>query len=319
MTTPPRLIRRLPADPQAERASLVAALRAPHASIAPKYFYDPAGCALFAAICELPEYYPTRTEQSIFATHRGDIARVIGARKQLVDLGAGDGAKAAAWFDALRPSRYVAVDIAGEEIETALGGLATRYPEVEMLGIVADFTQGLAIDDLLGESPATFFYPGSSIGNFKPNDAAVFIADVAALSRKRPGSGLLIGVDTIKDAARLTAAYDDAQGITAAFNRNVLRNVNRVAGTDFDAEAFIHRARYDTTQNRIEMYLESSRAQVVMIDGSARSFSQGERIHTENSYKYAPADFSALLSGAGFTAVDLWQDPARDFAVYYAR
>lgn len=319
MTAPPRLIRRLRADPQAERASLIAALRAPHASIAPKYFYDPAGCALFGAICDLPEYYPTRTEHAIFATHRSDIARVIGTGKQLVDLGAGDCAKAAAWFDALRPSRYIAVDIAGDEIETAIAGLASRHPDVEMLGVVADFTQGLAIDDVLGESPAIFFYPGSSIGNFAPRDAAAFIATIAGLCRKRPGSGILIGVDTVKDAARLTAAYDDSQGITAAFNRNVLRNVNRIAGTDFDPDAFIHRARYDALENRIEMYLEAADAQVVMIDGQARRFAKGERIHTENSYKYSPANFSALLADAGFATVDLWQDTARDFAVYYAR
>lgn len=317
-TRPPRILHRLRVDDRAERAALVASLRAPRAAIAPKYFYDPAGCALFAAICELPEYYPTRTERAIFDAHRADIAAVIGQRTQLVDLGAGDCRKAASWFVALRPSRYLAIDIAADEIGEALATLAPAHPDIELTGIVADFTQGLDIEADLGSGAVTFFYPGSSIGNFSHARAGTFIESIARHCTTRPGSGLLIGVDMKKDIDRLVAAYDDAQGVTAAFNRNVLNHVNRIAGADFDPQAFLHRACYDPIEGRVEMHLEAAHAQIVTIDGLPRAFAGGERIHTEDSYKYTADEFGDMLRGAGFSGVKLWQDPARDFGVFYA-
>ena len=312
-----RVVDRLGIDRAAERRALVEGLRGTPARIAPKYFYDALGAALYAAICELPEYYLTRTEGAIFGEHRSEIVAAIGPGTQWVDLGAGDGAKAAMWLASIQPSRYVAVDIAAHSVRATLGRLAVDFPALDMLGVVTDFTHGLDLGRELGRGPATFFYPGSSIGNFAPTEASAFLADI----RRHCGSGdggLLIGVDTPKDAARLEAAYDDRLGVTGVFNRNILLHVNRVLGCDFDPAAFAHVALYDAVQSRIEMHLAAIRDCTVSIDGGARHFRSGERIHTENSYKYAPAQFTAMLQSAGFESVRLWQDAAGDFAVYYA-
>lgn len=316
----PRLVDRLRIDPARERAALVEGLCAAHAHVSPKYFYDAVGCALFAAICELPEYYPTRTERAIFAANRDAIARAVGRATTLVDLGAGDGRKAAAWFGPLATRRYLAVDIARDALAATLANLRDEHPAITASGIVADFTQGLDLDADLGEAePVTFFYPGSSIGNFEPAAAQRFIAGIARHCATREGSGLLIGVDTRKDAARLVAAYDDAVGVTAAFNRNVLAHVNRVAPADFAPASFAHRAEWDAAAGRVSMHLEAIARQVVHIDGRARAFAAGERIHTEDSFKYAPEAFAGLLRSAGFASVERWQDDAGDFAVFFAR
>jgi len=315
-----RLIRRLQRDPDSERRALIAGLRATPAAIPPKYFYDPLGCALYGAICALPEYYPTRTERAIFAAHRDEIAAAVGRGRQFVDLGAGDCGKAESWLPFVAPTRYVAVDIAEEAIGRALARLAVEFPEIEMVGVVTDFTAGLDLRAELAAAPATFFYPGSSIGNFTPAEARVFLGTIhahCAAGADAPG-GLLIGVDTKKDPARLDAAYDDALGVTAAFNRNVLNHVNRVLGSDFDPAAFAHRGFYAEAAGRIEMHLEAMAPQTVRIDGVPRAFAAGERIHTENSYKYTPSEFAALLGEAGFRGVRCWQDDAGDFAVFYA-
>jgi dimethylhistidine N-methyltransferase len=313
-----RFVDRLMRDAPAERRALVAGLSASRPSIAPKYFYDAVGCALFAAICELPEYYPTRTERAIFAENRDDIVGAIGPGRQFVDLGAGDCCKAQTWLPYLSPARYVAVDIAGDALAQALARMAPEFPALELTGIVADFTQRLDLRRDLGDAPALFFYPGSSIGNFTPDAARRFLADLHRHCLAAPGSGLLIGVDTKKDPRRLERAYDDAVGVTAAFNRNVLRHVNRILGSDFDPAAYAHVALYDEAQGRIEMHLEARTAQTVRIDGATRTFAAGERIHTEDSYKYAPAEFGAILHEAGFARVRCWQDRAGDFAVCYA-
>ncbi len=305
-------------DPAAEREALVAGLRATPAAIPPKYFYDAVGCALFGAICELPEYYPTRTERAIFDAHRAAIAEAAGRGGQFVDLGAGDCAKALAWLPFIAPARYVAVDFAGDAIRRALAQMAPEFPDIAMTGIVADFTRGLDLAGELAAGPVTFFYPGSSIGNFAPAEALAFLRDVRRHCIGRERSGLLIGVDTKKDKARLDAAYDDPAGVTAAFNRNVLRNVNRLLDCDFRPAAFAHRAYYDAGAGRVEMHLEATAAQTVRLPDGPRAFAAGERIHTENSWKYAPEEFAALLTDAGFRRVRCWQDDARDFAVFYA-
>jgi dimethylhistidine N-methyltransferase len=314
---PPLIRDRSSVDAEDEHRALVAGLRATPASIAPKYFYDARGCDLFAAICRLPEYYPTRTEASIFATQRAALRAIVGTRKECIDLGAGDCSKAPLWFDLFTPSRYVAVDIARDALARALPALAARHPGVEMLGVVADFTHGLDLARDLSGGPVTFVYPGSSIGNFAPHDALRLLRAI----RRHCGddaSGLLIGVDTKKDVARLTAAYDDAQGVTAAFNRNVLLHVNRILGTRFDPSAFAHVAFYASEASRIEMHLEARSEQSVVIDGIERTYACGERILTEHSYKSAPGEFEALLGMAGFRRVTRFQDAAGDFAVYYA-
>jgi len=315
-----RLINRMigPLRPQArlDSAALIDGLLAPSAAIPPKYFYDALGCALFDAICELPEYYLTRTERGIYAAHRETIAAVVGQDRQFIDLGAGNCAKGESWIAALQPRRFIAVDIAAAAIEPALARLAHSHPEVEFTGVVTDFSRTLDIGAELDHGAATFFYPGSSIGNFAPDDALGLLSQIRDLCFRR--GGLLIGVDVPKDGARLAAAYDDALGVTAAFNRNVLNHVNALLGSDFDPAAFAHVAFYNVAASRVEMHLEASRAQRVAIAGRERVFAAGERIHTENSYKYAPPEFAALLRRAGFADIAVWQDEAGDFAVYYA-
>jgi dimethylhistidine N-methyltransferase len=312
-----RLIQRLRLDPTAERHALIAGLLAASAAISPKYLYDALGCSLFEAICELPEYYPTRTERAIFNAYHDDIVRAIGTRRQFVDLGAGDCAKAALLLPAIDARRYIAVDIAAPALAPALARLVPAFPEVEMIGVVTDFSGQLDLGGVLDSGPATFFFPGSSIGNFTPDDALSLLGQIRRLCAR--GGGLLIGVDTKKDASRLHAAYNDALGVTAAFNRNVLSHVNAVIDADFDAAAFTHVAFYNAAEARIEMHLEARSRQHVRIAGQLRDFSEGERIHTEYSHKYAPEEFAALLRRAGFEEQKLWQDPAGDFAVFHAQ
>ena len=303
-------------DSAGERRTLVSGLLAAPASIPPKYFYDARGCALFAEICRLPEYYPTRTEAAIFERHRDEIIAAIGTNTEFVDLGAGDCAKAEQWFPFVTPWRYVAVDIAPDALAPSLARLAGRYPEIEVHGVLTDFAHGLDLSDELSGGPATFFYPGSSIGNFTPIEAARFLHAVKRHCREA-GSGLLIGVDTKKDPRRLRAAYDDDAGVTAAFDRNILAHVNRLIGTEFVPAQFAHVAFYSERDARVEMHLEARTPQTVVIDGTPRTYASGERIHTENSYKYAPDEFVAMLERAGFASVRHWQDGAGDFAVYY--
>lgn len=311
------IIDRLQLDSVAERNALIAGLFGRPAAIPPKYFYDELGCALFCAICELPEYYPTRTEVAIFRDYRQAIAQAAGTHKQLVDLGAGDCCKAASWLPYFQPRRYLAVDIARAPINKALSGLAPEFPEIEMVGIVTDFARALDLRGDLQDLPTIFFYPGSSIGNFSPDEALAFLVQIRSHCAT-PGSGLLIGVDAKKDKRRLEAAYDDAVGVTAAFNRNVLAHVNRLLGSDFRPEAYAHRGLYNEAAGRIEMHLEALSNQEVTIEGRIRQFGAGERIHTENSYKYAPAEFEGLLRRAGFEHIRLWQDEAQHFNVFYA-
>jgi dimethylhistidine N-methyltransferase len=306
--------------PQAadERAQVVAALLAQPASISPKYFYDELGCALYGAICRLPEYYPTRTEIELFREHRAEIAATIGSGRQFVDLGAGDCCKAEGWLPYVAPARYVAVDIAGDEIARAIDRISPDFPEVEMVGVVTDFSRGLDLDSVLDARPVTFFYPGSSIGNFTPGEAVAFMATIQRHCAARPGSGLLIGVDAKKERRLLDAAYDDSLGVTAAFNRNALLHLNRRFGFDFALDGYAHRGFYNADAGRIEMHLEALRDMAVDLGGRQRRFAAGERIHTENSYKYAEDEFAALLREAGFANVRAWTNAARGFFSFYA-
>ena len=300
-------------------AELAAALVASPARIAPKYFYDALGARLFDAITELPEYYPTRTEAAIVDARRDEIAAAVhgavGRGATLVDLGAGDCAKAAALFGALEPSRYVAVDIATAQLRAALARLQPAHPAIEMVGVGLDFSRRLALPDGLVERAALVFYPGSSIGNFAPADALRLLRDARAAAR---GGALLIGVDLVKPAGVLEAAYDDALGVTAAFNLNVLRHVNRVLGADFDTRDWRHVARFDADASRVEMHLEALRTLDVHWRGGRRRFEAGERIHTEDSYKWTPAGFAALLRDAGWRHVQPWCDERGWFALMLA-
>ena len=313
-----RIVDRAPGADAGERERVVASLLASSAVISPKYFYDDLGCALYGAICQLPEYYPTRTEIALFREHRQEIAEAVGSERQFVDLGAGDCCKGQAWLPFLSPVRYIAVDIAAGELERSLARMAPDFPEVEMVGVVADFTLGLPLDGILDARSATFFYPGSSIGNFSPADAIVFLRRIREHCGSRPGSGLLIGVDGKKDKARLDAAYDDALGVTAAFNRNALLHLNRKFGFDFRLEGFEHRGFYNEGAARIEMHLEAIEEQIVTLGSAQRRFARGERIHTENSYKYAASEFESLLREAGFASVRHWSSPDQGYFVFYA-
>ena len=316
-SAPYRILERR-APESGERDAVVADLMAEPARIAPKYFYDELGCALYGAICRLPEYYPTRTEIELFRDQRSDIAQAIGSGRQFVDLGAGDCCKAEGWLPFVSPSRYIAVDIAGPEIARALDRMAPDFPGTEMLGVVTDFSRGLDLEGVLDARPVTVFYPGSSIGNFMPRDAVALLASVRRHFPSRPGSGLLIGVDAKKDRSRLDAAYDDALGVTAAFNRNALVHLNRRFGFDFALDGFVHRGFYNPAEGRIEMHLESTRDQVVSLGSAKRRFAAGERIHTENSYKYTREEFEALLAEAGYSQVRAWGAPGGDYFVFFA-
>ena len=313
----PRFIQRHVADAAGERALIEAALLRQPAQAAPKYFYDRLGSHLFEAITELPEYYPTRTEAAIFAEHGAAMARCIGIGSTLVDLGAGNCAKASRLFPLLEPRRYVAVDISVDFLHDALRRVQREYPALDVLGLGLDFSSTLDLPAELRADRTVFFYPGSSIGNFTPAEALAFLKRVRV---QAAGGGLLIGVDLVKPAPILEAAYDDALGVTAAFNLNILRQLNRLIGSDFDPAQWRHVGLYNAIESRVEMHLEARDDLVVRWQtAQRRPFRRGERIHTENSCKYSVDGFAQLLEAAGFQAPRHWCDERGWFAVFWAR
>ena len=292
---------------------LVAGLRARPRAVSPKYFYDAEGSRLFDLICELPEYYPTRTELALLAEHAGEMAALIGSGAEIVEFGAGASRKVRLLLDALvSPRRYVPVDISGEHLEEAAQALRADYAALEVRPLVADFTQGLQLPPAAGRRVG--FFPGSSIGNFDPVEAERLLQRMAGWL---DGGGLLIGVDLVKDPARLHAAYNDAQGVTAAFNLNLLARANRELGADFDLAGFAHYAHYNPDAQRIEMHLLSRRAQRVTLCGEVLDFAEGAALHTENSYKHTVDGFHALARRAGFRPGAVWVDAARDFSLHW--
>lgn len=298
------------------RAELAASLLAEPASIPPKYFYDALGSRLFEAICELPEYPLTRTERAVFDTFAPEIAARVGRGCVLIDLGAGNCEKAERLFGWLAPLQYVAVDIAADFLRESLDLVAGRQPELAIIGVAQDFTAKLELPRPVRSGKRLFFYPGSSIGNFAPDAALDFLARVRAASG---GDGhLLLGVDLVKDKRLLDLAYDDPLGVTAAFNLNVLRNVNSLLKSDFEVADWRHVAFFDPQTSRIEMHVEARRSVVVSWSGATRSFVSGDRIHTENSYKYTPQRVQSLLERAGYDDVRLYLDDASGFAVALA-
>ena len=302
----------------AETAAVIAGLTSETPSVSPKYLYGPLGSRLFDAITELPEYYPTRTERDLLKACRDSVARETGPAPTLIDLGAGNCEKARSLFHALKPSQYVAVDISVDFLRQSLSHLHRDFPAMEMLGIGVDFSAGLRLPDAVRRGNRLFFYPGSSIGNFTPEQALVFLADVRAQCAGAYGGGLLIGVDLVKPAALLQAAYDDALGVTAAFNLNLLNNLNALIGSDFTVGDWRHRALFNSQASRMEMHLEARRDVEVRWPGGARRFRRGQRIHTENSYKYALPDFKSLLTQAGFGRIQAWTDANNWFALCHA-
>ncbi|MBT9612944.1 MAG: L-histidine N(alpha)-methyltransferase [Burkholderiales bacterium] len=291
-------------------------LLASDAWIAPKFFYDLLGSRLFAAITALPEYYPPRVEAEILTTYRKEIAQALGTRATLIDLGAGNCEKVAGLFPILQPAQYVAVDISVDFLRDALDHLSRQYPDTDMVGVGVDFSTQLNLPADVSDKRRTFFYLGSSIGNFPAAEAVPLLERL----RRNMGAegGLLIGMDLVKPIATLEAAYDDALGVTAAFNRNVLLHINRILVSDFKLEDWRHVALFNPQASRIEMHLEALREVRVTWPGGERLFAAQERIHTENSYKYTPESARTLLQQAGFMAKQVWTDPMGYFALIYA-
>lgn len=295
-----------------ERALLGGLSRQPR-SISPKWFYDAEGSKLFERICELPEYYPTRTELALLDRHAASISNLIGPGCEIVEFGAGAIHKVRLLLGALDgPVRFVPVDISGEYLLGAADALRAAHPALDVRPVVGDFTGALALPPSAGRRVG--FFPGSSIGNFDPPRAAALLRHFASLLA---GGGLLIGVDLVKDPAILHAAYNDSAGITAAFNLNLWARANREAGADFDLPQWSHAAFYNAPLRRIEMHLVSRRAQRVTIADKSFDFAEGDSVHTENSYKYTVAGFQKLAREAGFTAAACWTDSGHRFALHW--
>ncbi len=303
--------------PDRRRDELLASLADPVPWISPKFLYDRLGSTLFNAICELDEYYPTRTESAIFDRFEAEIGAAVGTGCTLIDLGAGDCVKARRLLPVLVPAQYVAVDISADYLKSALEALRREHPALDVVGVVEDFSGGLSLPGSVRQRRRLYFYPGSSIGNFGPDDARRLLRGLR--SQCDSNGGLLIGVDLVKPVDVLEAAYADRLGVTAAFNLNLLRNVNRILGADFDVTDWKHVARFDPGHSRIEMHLEARRDLQVAWQGGGRPFAAGTRIHTENSYKYLPSAFESLLRDGGFEATRMWTDERQWFAVFHAR
>ena len=286
----------------------------PRKSLLPKYFYDAAGSRLFERICRLREYYPTRVEVSITRRNLSQIARFAGRRSALLEYGTGEGVKTRLLIEALRPSFYTPVDISEDALARAVASLARAFPRLRIVPVRGDFSRPLDIPPLPDSARRIVYFPGSTIGNLTPDEAHAFLK----MTRAQVGrhGAMIVGVDLKKDANVLHAAYNDARGVTAAFNLNLLARINRELGGDFDLRRFAHYAFYEPTAGRIEMHLVSTEKQTVAIGAHRFSFGRGESIHTENSYKYSIAEFQALAAAAGFRCAKVWTDARRWFSVH---
>lgn len=299
------------------RAEVLEGLARTPRELPPKYFYDERGSELFARITTLPEYYPTRTEATIMRDHGAEIAAAIGTRALVIEYGSGNSEKTRILLDHLDdPAGYVPIDISGDHLMEAATALAADYPDLVILPVCADYDQPFEIPEPPGRVASRLVYfPGSTIGNFHPDDAVAFLQRMA--TRVRRGGSLLIGVDLQKDPGMLNRAYNDSQGVTAAFNLNMLLRLNREIGSDFDIERFEHRAFYNEDAGRIEMHLVSTAEQTVTIGSERVGFAEGESIWTESSYKYTVAGFGELAGRAGFAQERVWTDADRLFSVQY--
>lgn len=299
------------------REDVLAGFAASPKSISPKHFYDHRGSELFEQICLQPEYYPTRTEERILQDAAAEIASLAGPDACLLELGSGASRKVRLLLEGLRPASYLGIDISRDFLRSSTAKLAADYPWLDVHAACADFSRPLSLPlDLRGARPLAFF-PGSSIGNFTPAEARRFLLNLHGLLPL--GGGLLIGVDLIKERQVLEAAYNDAAGVTAAFNLNLLLRIRRELDSDIEPARFVHRAFYNDALNRIEMHLQSTCAQQVRIGERHFRFAAGETLHTENSCKYSVGSFRELARSAGFTPVALWTDAQQLFSVHYLR
>ncbi len=299
-------------------ADVLHGLRQPQKKLSSKYFYDERGSQLFDQICELPEYYPTRTEMALLRSISGDVAELVGDGATVIEFGSGSSTKIRILLDALEdPRAYVPVDISRDHLLASAKDLADAYPDLQVVPVCADYTKPFDVPEIEGEKVRAGFFPGSTIGNFTRNEAVSFLR--AAASDVGHNNGLLIGVDLRKDEDILRAAYNDAAGVTAAFNLNLLERINRELDGTFDVDAFTHDARWMPEPGRIEMHLVSDRDQSVEVGGESFEFAAGESIYTEDSHKYDIAGFQALAAEAGWRAVQQWTDPDELFSIHLLR
>ncbi|MCB1792577.1 MAG: L-histidine N(alpha)-methyltransferase [Gammaproteobacteria bacterium] len=299
------------------RAEVLSGLSAETRAIPAKFFYDERGSALFDRICELPEYYQTRTEMAILRRALADLVELIGPQSLLIELGSGASRKVRLLLEELRPRGYVGVDISKEFLLSSTRRLAHDYPWLDVHAACVDFSAGLELPACGDAARKVAFFPGSSIGNFDPDEAVSLLRDVADMVG--PGGQLLIGVDLKKPVDVLNAAYNDSAGVTAEFNRNLLQRIRQELVSDVDPGSFEHYAFYNPVLSRIEMHLVSRDAQCVHVDGAEFAFERGDSIHTENSYKYSVAGFGALAQRAGFVQQAVWTDDAELFSVQLLR
>ena len=282
--------------------------------LSPKYFYDATGSELFEAITRLPEYYPTRTELKILRDRGSEIAAIIPRGAALVEFGAGATTKVRLLLERCAFGAYVPVDISGDFLNAQASALRKDFPALAVYPVAADFTAPFALPEEIAAMPKVGFFPGSTIGNFEPHEACRFLRSARDILGK--GAQMIIGADLEKDERVLRDAYNDASGVTARFNLNVLVRINRELGGNFDLSAFTHRAIYNRERHRIEMHLISKKTQTVRMLGTSFSFRPGESIHTENSYKYSIERFTAVARGSGWTVRESWTDPNRMFSVH---
>jgi dimethylhistidine N-methyltransferase len=282
--------------------------------LSPKYFYDAKGSELFEQITVLPEYYPTRTELSILRERGGEIASMIPQGAALVEFGAGATTKVRLLLERSRFASYVPVDISGDFLKAQADGLRRDFPTLAVCPVAADFTASFALPDAVAGLPKVGFFPGSTLGNFEPQEAQAFLCSAREILGAN--AQMIVGVDLEKDERTLYDAYNDAAGVTARFNLNVLERINRELGGNFDLSGFIHRSVYNRDRHRIEMHLISRKAQSVRVLGHRFSFRPGESIHTENSYKYSLDRFAALARASGWHVRESWTDEGRMFSVH---
>ena len=303
------------ADP-AFRADVIEGLARRPRAIPARWFYDRRGSELFEAITELPEYYPTRTETAILRRAAGEVAALTGRGRAVVEFGSGSSTKTPVLLHAVDPSAYVPIDISGDFLRTSARALGDRFPGLPILPVEGDFMKPLALPEGVRALPKLGFFPGSTIGNMIPLSST----DLLRAMRASLGEGamLLIGMDRIKDAPVLERAYDDAAGVTAAFNLNLLERINRELDGTIPVDAFRHRAVWNDDRARIEMHLEAVRDLDFEVDGRPFDIAAGETIHTENSHKYGPRDARILLRAGGWTPLAEWTDPEGLFALYLA-
>lgn len=298
----------------------IAGLKASPRQLPCKYFYDAEGARLFEQICELPEYYPTRTEVGILKQHLPEMAKLIGANARIVEYGSGAGTKIRLLLDALRePVAYTPIDISREQLAAAAEELQRDFAELEIQPVCADYSSALTLPSpQRAFARSVVFFPGSTIGNFPQAEALALLKRFARLAAQgdQPG-GLLIGVDVKKSRERIEAAYNDNQGVTADFNLNILKRLNREVGANFELEHWQHHAFWNEQSGAIEMHLVSRREQQVRINGDRFTFAEGDSVHTENSFKYSPEEFTELAAQAGFVRRGLWQDEEQLFSVQY--